>query len=241
MRVWRRLVSNRSEVEARRVYREQSAERRRVWRTEAIGRRKAVEAAQLTERRRIVAEKTERRQKRQATAKDSKERQAQLQREAEEKHRVKIDASILLAAEREAARVDRQERLVDALEDESALWLTSDAKIDEKINDSLWIKPASTGLLTDESHVFWRYVADVDRHTYNPPDFSTILPTSRDRERARVATMTERLIRTQSKDMAEYHDALKSAADLSEVIKDLDVNYVKARKRPTTTTTKPSS
>lgn len=61
---------------------------------------------------------------------------------------------------RQRERLARQLRLVATLEEESRTWLTSDEKIDEKINDALWEQPGSTGLVTEHSHVFWRYAAE---------------------------------------------------------------------------------
>ena len=88
--------------------------------------------------------------------------------------------------------------------------LVDDAAIDAKITPELFSgPPASTGLVTRESHAWWRYAAKVDGR----PDLSTEdeLLLNRDEEATRVATTTERLIRTQAAHPREFHRVLDDA------------------------------
>ena len=120
------------------------------------------------------------------------------------------------------------EWLVEALEDESKHWLVDDAAIDAKITPELFSgPPASTGLVTRESHAWWRYAAKVDGR----PDLSTEdeLLLNRDEEQTRVATTTERLIRTQAAHPREFHRVLDDGAAIAEAIADLDVQHLKPR------------
>ena len=136
-------------------------------------------------------------------------------------------ASAALDGQR-AERIERQERLVDALEDEAKHWLVDDATIDAKITPELFSgPPASTGLVTRESHAWWRYAAQVDGR----PDLSAEdeLLLNRDEEATRVATTTERLIRTQAAHPREFHRVLDDGAAIAEAIADLDVQHLKPR------------
>ena len=75
--------------------------------------------------------------------------------------------------------------------------------------------------MTRESHAWWRYAAQVDGR----PDLSTEdeLLLNRDEEATRVATTTERLIRTQAAHPREFHRVLDDGAAIAEAIADLDV------------------
>ena len=137
-------------------------------------------------------------------------------------------AGSLLLVGRLFERIERQERLVDALEDEAKHWLVDDATIDAKITPELFSgPPASTGLVTRESHAWWRYAAQVDGR----PDLSAEdeLLLNRDEEATRVATTTERLIWTQAAHPREFHRVLDDGAAIAEAIADLDVQHLKPR------------
>ena len=132
-----------------------------------------------------------------------------------------------------AARLARQATLVAALEAESASWLVDDAAIDAAINEDLFESPKSTGLVTAESHFYWRYGAEMDqlgRPPFSDEDAALLGDDSPEAaERSRRATTTERLIRTQAAHLAEYHDILGDAADISVAIEDLEVQVMKPR------------
>ena len=131
------------------------------------------------------------------------------------------------------ARRARQANLVAALEAESALWLVDDDAIDAKITEELFAEPGSTGLVTAESHFYWRYAAvvdaDVGKGTPPPEDLALLKADAAKAEAARVATTTERLMRTQAAHLTEYHAILDDAADIADAIQDLEVQVMKPR------------
>jgi len=133
-------------------------------------------------------------------------------------------------------RVKRQENMVRALEEESALWLKTDEEVDAKIDDALWEQPGSTGLVTNESHWYWRYVLDFERAKETPSMYQddpySIVPTEAEQERARVATTTERLIRTQAPDLTAFHQVMENAREVADAIKDLEVTETPPRVHP---------
>ena len=183
----------------------------------AVGKRNQA-AAESERRRRDSAVKS-------AAARERREAE---KAEASVRRRERIGrASAALDGER-AERLERQERLVEALEDEAKHWLVDDATIDAKITPELFSgPPASTGLVTRESHAWWRYAAQVDGR----PDLSAEdeLLLNRDEEATRVATTTERLIRTQAAHPREFHRVLDDGAAIAEAIADLDVQHLKPR------------
>ena len=136
-------------------------------------------------------------------------------------------ASAALDGQR-AERIERQERLVEALEDEAKHWLVDDATIDAKITPELFSgPPASTGLVTRESHAWWRYAATVDGPARTSAEDELLL--NRDEEATRVATTTERLIRTQAAHPREFHRVLDDGAAIAGAIADLDVQHLGPR------------
>ena len=149
--------------------------------------------------------------------------------EASIRRRARIGrASATLDADR-TLRLERQARLVQALEDESKFWLVDDASIDAAITPELFSgPPASTGLVTKESHAWWRYAASVDGRAELSAADELLL--NRDDEVTRVATTTERLVRTQASTAAEFHRVLDDGADIAEAIADLDVQQMEPRK-----------
>ena len=121
-----------------------------------------------------------------------------------------------------------------ALEDESRLWLVDDAAIEAKITEALFAAPGSTGLVTAQSHFYWRYHADFadDTGKGTPPADDIALLRQSDAavaEATRRATTTERLIRTQAKHLTEYHEILEDADDIADAIQDLEVQVMKPR------------
>ena len=213
---------------ARRAYADTLAEQRRGW-VAAVERERAEKRAEETAaRERREAARRDKKAAREARAAAARERREAEKAEASVRRRERIGrASAALDGER-AERLDRQELLVEALEDESKHWLVDDATIDAKITPELFSgPPASTGLVTRESHAWWRYAAQVDGR----PDLSTEdeLLLNRDEEQTRVATTTERLIRTQAAHPREFHRVLDDGAAIAEAIADLDVQHLKPR------------
>ena len=213
---------------ARRAYADTLAEQRRGW-VAAVERERAEKRAEETAaRERREAARRDKKAAREARAAAARERREAEKAEASVRRRESIGrASAALDGER-AERLERQESLVEALEDESKHWLVDDAAIDAKITAELFSgPPASTGLVTRESHAWWRYAAQVDGR----PDLSTEdeLLLNRDEEQTRVATTTERLIRTQAAHPREFHRVLDDGAAIAEAIADLDVQHLKPR------------
>ena len=102
-----------------------------------------------------------------------------------------------------------------------------DATIDAKITPELFSgPPASTGLVTRESHAWWRYAAQVDGRPELSAEDELLL--NRDEEATRVATTTERLIWTQAAHPREFHRVLDDGAAIAEAIADLDVQHAEA-------------
>mmetsp|Transcript_18037 Transcript_18037/g.27186 ORF Transcript_18037/g.27186 Transcript_18037/m.27186 type:complete len:127 (-) Transcript_18037:219-599(-) len=113
--------------------------------------------------------------------------------------------------------------------------MTTEEDVDNKITDTLWMNPGSTGLVTRDSHSLWRYVIDFERIkeaplNYNDDPRTTLFPTNEDYEKGRVASITERLLRSQATTLDEFYELLKDANEISEQIKDLPV--VEQKKRP---------
>ena len=207
---------------ARRAYADKLAEQRRGW-VAAVERERAEKRAEETAaRERREAARRDKKAAREARAAAARERREAEKAEASVRRRERIGrASAALDGER-AERIERQERLVEALEDEAKHWLVDDATIDAKITPELFSgPPASTGLVTRESRAWWRYAAQVDGR----PDLSAEdeLLLNRDEEATRVATTTERLIRTQAAHPREFHRVLDDGAAIAEAIADLDV------------------
>lgn len=143
--------------------------------------------------------------------------------------RVRIERAVEFNEKLKREKMERQARLVEALKEESKYWLSTDELVDEKINDDLWEEPASTGLVTEHSHMFWRYTTSVERLKMYPPDLSALTPTPQALERQRVATATEMLIKTQTENMNEYHEAIEQGNTISDAIKDLPVEMHRPR------------
>ena len=219
------------DMDALRVAREKAAEKRASIKLretpEWLSGSKSGEAGVAARERREAARR-DKKTAREARAAAARERREAEKAEASVRRRERIGrASAALDGER-AERLERQERLVEALEDEAKHWLVDDATIDAKITPELFSgPPASTGLVTRESHAWWRYAAQVDGR----PDLSTEdeLLLNRDEEQTRVATTTERLIRTQAAHPREFHRVLDDGAAIAEAIADLDVQHLKPR------------
>ena len=66
-----------------------------------------------------------------------------------------------------------------------------------------------------------------------PPDDLALLPDAdpEGAERARVATTTERLIRTQTATLKEFAEVLEDADEIADAIKDLEVQRFEPRGR----------
>ena len=88
-------------------------------------------------------------------------------------------------------------------------------------------------MVTAESHFYWRYAAvvdaDVGKGTPPPEDLALLKADAAKAEAARVATTTERLMRTQAAHLTEYHAILDDAADIADAIQDLEVQVMKPR------------
>ncbi|KAJ8610351.1 hypothetical protein CTAYLR_003881 [Chrysophaeum taylorii] len=234
----RRLLSSSSSSESQKFtvsraevksYKAKLRELRRQWRAEEAERRASTSLEKSAERERVKIAKAARKAAKRERALANLEKQKEVQAEAKLATEARVKAAVGFVQNDRRKRVDRQRRLVAALEAESATWLTTDDLVDEKITDVLWEAPASTGLVTDHSHYFWRYIAEVERFDFNPPDLSVLTPTAASRERQRVATLTERLIRTHSVDLNEYHKVLDDASEIAEAIKDLKPQHQEPR------------
>jgi len=225
-------------------YKKKIHEQRRLWRAEELARaqtstkekeeevrlRKEAKAAKLAAKREVALKNI------------AKEEEKRLAQEAIYRQGLR-ETLAKLEGYREVC-LDRQRRLVAALEEESALWLTSEDLVDEKITDALWKAPGSTGLVTDASHYAYRYVLDFERVKHTPniyaDDPESLVPTPHDMERARVATTAERLIRTQATDLNEFFHLLEDADSIADDIKDVPIdeykppprNYQQRRQQP---------
>ena len=71
--------------------------------------------------------------------------------------------------------------------------------------------------------------ADVGKGKPPPEDLALLKADAAKAEAARVATTTERLMRTQAAHLTEYHAILDDAADIADAIQDLEVQVMKPR------------
>lgn len=214
---------------ARRAYADDLSKQRAGWVATVEQARSAASAAAKLELEQREAARREKKAAREARGVLAQERREGEKAEASIRRRARIGkASATLDADR-TLRLERQARLVQALEDESKFWLVDDASIDAAITPELLSgPPASTGLVTKESHAWWRYAASVDGRAELSAADELLL--NRDDEVTRVATTTERLVRTQASTAAEFHRVLDDGADIAEAIADLDVQQMEPRK-----------
>ena len=217
----------------RRAYAAALRDERRAWRAAELARVADTAAEEEAERARLAAAKAAKREVRAARAAESAAAQAAAREEAKAARRARLGGAVAGAEAARAARRARQANLVAALEAESALWLVDDDAIDAKITEELFAEPGSTGLVTAESHFYWRYAAvvdaDVGKGRPPPEDLALLKADAAKAEAARVATTTERLMRTQAAHLTEYHAILDDAADIADAIQDLEVQVMKPR------------
>jgi len=134
-----------------RDYRAQLTVLRHQWRQETIAAEKAKYDRLKSEREEIQRDKLARRARKKVTAAKGMEKQEKLRVAADLAHRERIRQIIEVKAGQRELRKARQRSLVNALEAESRLWLTSES-IDEKICESFFEQPGTTGLITRNSH-----------------------------------------------------------------------------------------